>query len=409
MSWSVLFIWMAVCLALEGFFAGSELALVSADKLKLAHRAAGGHYGAKTALSLARRPEWLFSTTLFGQNLFIVANSTLVTFFIFDRFGTQFELFGLLLSPIVLIFGEAVPKSLFQRWADFMAPLVAPVVYVFSYVFLPVVWPFSRLTRWLMGGVQGSLMSGHEVTRDSLEFLLKESEAPRELSPVFKKSLLKILAFAKKEAHEVMTPLIEVFSLRDTTTVAEAVDICREEGYSSFPVFQKRAYNIVGVLDYQDLLFAEKDQAPATSLMKTPLYVPPQMGVPDLFKVFQERGKKFAVVVDEFGGAVGIVTVEDIVEAVLGQIQDEYDEESLNWKQVGPSQYLFEGRVTVEEINERLRWSLPKGNYETLAGFLLTQFRKFPATGEVFHFGNLTFLIKTATERSIDEVLVEIE
>lgn len=409
MTWLALISWTFGFLALEGFFAGSELALVSADKLKLAHRAAQGHRGARIALTLARRPEWLFSTTLLGQNLFIVANSTLVTFFIFDRFGMEYELFGLLLSPLVLIFGEAVPKSLFQQWADRLTPLVAPIVYIFSYVFLPVVWPLSRLTLWLMGGVQGSLTKGHEVTRDSLELLLKESEAPRELSPVFKKSLLKILAFAKKETHEIMTPLIEVFSLRDTTTVAEAIDICREEGYSSFPVFQKRAYNIIGVIDYFALLFAKDHKALVTSLIVSPLYVPPQMGVQELFRVFQERQRKFAVVVDEFGGAVGIVTMEDIMEAVLGQIQDEYDEERLHWKQIGTSQYLFEGRVTVEEINERLRWNLPKGNYETLAGFLLTEFRRFPHTGEVFHFGNLTFLIKTATERSIDEILVEIE
>jgi CBS domain containing-hemolysin-like protein len=290
-----------------------------------------------------------------------------------------------------------------------VTPLVAPVVYAFSFVFWPVVWPLSRLTLWLLGGVQGSLMHGHEVTRDSLEFLLKESEAPRELSPVFKKSLLKILTFAKKETHEIMTPLIEVFSLRESTPVADAVEICREEGYSSFPVFQKRAYNIVGVLNFQSLLFAKDDHAPVTALMEPPLYVPPQMGVQDLFRLFQQRNTKFAVVVDEFGGAVGVVTLEDIVEAVLGQIQDEYDEERLHGKQVGPSQYLFEGRIPVDEINERFRWSLPKGNYETLAGFLLTQFRKFPQTGDVLHFGNLTFLVKTATERSIDQVLVEIE
>ncbi len=409
MSWTALIFWTAVCLALEGFFAGSELALVSADKLKLAHRAAKGHKGAQVALSLARRPAWLFSTTLLGQNLFIVANSTLITFFIFDRFGMDYELFGLLLSPLVLIFGEAVPKSLFQQWADRVTPLVAPVIYGFSFVFWPVVWPLSRLTLWLLGGVQGSLMHGHEVTRDSLELLLKESDAPRELSPVFKKSLLKILDFAKKETHEIMTPLIEVFSLRDLTTVGEAVEICREEGYSSFPVFQKRAYNIIGVLSFQSLLFAKDDRAPVTSLMETPVYIPPQMGVQDLFRIFQEKNRKFAVVIDEFGGAVGIVTLEDIVEAVLGQIQDEYDDERLHGKQVGASQYLFEGRIPVDEINERFRWSLPKGNYETLAGFLLTQFKRFPQTGDVFHFGNLTFLIKTATDRSIDEVLVEIE
>ncbi len=409
MSWTTLLISTTVCLILEAFFSGSELAIVSADKMKLAHRAARGNRGARMALALAHRPEWFFSTTLLGQNLFIVANSILITFFIFDLFGNRYEFFGLLLSPVVLIFGEAVPKSLFQQWADRLAPLVAPVVLLFSYVFSPVVWPLSKLTMLLMGGVRGSLLSGHEVTRDSLELLLRESEAPRELAPVFKRSLLKILSFANKETHEIMTPLIEVFSLRDSTPVEEAIAICREEGYSWLPIFHKRAYNLIGVVTFFDLLFARNHEAPVSALMHPPLYVPPQMPVKELFLLFRDSPKGFAVVVDEFGGASGIVTLEDIVEEVVGEIEDEYDETLVTWRQVGPSQYLFQGRVRVDEINEKLRWGLPKGNYETIAGFVLKELGKFPQSGDVLHFGNLTFLVKTATPRSIEEILVEEE
>jgi len=141
MTWHTLVLWTSICLVLEAFFSGSELAIVSADKLKLAHRAAQGHRGAKAALALAHRPEWFFSTTLLGQSLFIVANSILVTFFIFDHFGVRYEFFGLLLSPVILIFGEAVPKSLFQQWADRLTPIVSPVVILVSYLFFPVVWP----------------------------------------------------------------------------------------------------------------------------------------------------------------------------------------------------------------------------------------------------------------------------
>jgi CBS domain containing-hemolysin-like protein len=409
MTWTSLIFWTTFCLVMEAFFSGSELALVSADKLKLNHRAARGHPGAKIAIGLAHRPEWFFSTTLLGQNLFIVANSILITFFIFKTFGREYELFGLLLSPLILIFGEAVPKSLFQQWADRLAPLVAPVVLIFSYLCFPAVWLLSQLTLLLMGGVKGSLLTGHEVTRESLELLLRESEVPRELSPVFKKNLVKILSFAKKETHEVMTPLAEVFSLRETASIEETIEVLGEEGYSSVPVFQRRAHNIIGVVTFFDLLFAKDLKATVSVLMEPPLYVPPQMGVKDLFLTFRNERKNFAVVVDEYGGAIGIVTLEDIVEEVLGEIQDEYDEERVTWKPMGPSRFLLEGRVTVDEINEKLRWGLPKGDYETLAGFLLTQFGRFPKSGEVFHYGNLTFLIKTATPRSIDEVLVELE
>lgn len=409
MSWTTLLFWTFFCLALEAFFSGSELAVVSADKLKLTHKAARGDRGAKLALALARKPDWFFSATLLGQNLFIVANSVLITFFIFDRYGMEYEFFGLLLSPLVLIFGEAVPKSLFQQWADRLAPIVSPVVLLFSYVFFPVVWPLSKLTMLLLGGVRGSLLQGHEVTRESLELLLRESEIPRELSPVFKKSLLKILAFAKKDTHEVMTPLVEVFSLRDTTTVEEAIVLCQEEGYSAVPVFQKRAYNIVGVVNFFHLLLARDLKAPVSQLMEPPLYVSRQMGVKDLFLLLRDRQKNFTVVVDEYGAAVGIVTLEDILEEVVGEIQDEFDEENVAWKMVGPSRYLFQGRVAIDEINEKLRWGLPKDNYETLSGFLLSQFRRIPQSGEVLHYGNLTFLVKTVTPRSVDEILVELE
>ncbi len=409
MSWGALIFWTSVCLALEGFFSGSELALVSADKLKLAHRATRGDRGAKMAMTLAHRPEWFFTATLLGQNLFIVANSILITFFIVDVFGMKYEFFGLLLSPLILIFGEAVPKSLFQQWADRLAPLVSPIVLIFSYLFFPVVWPLSKLTLLLMGGVKGSLLTGHEVTRESLELLLSESEVPRELSPVFKQSLLKILGFAKKATHEIMTPLIEVFSLRDSTSVREAIATCREEGYSSVPIFQKRAYNIVGVVAFFGLLFVKDLKAPLSESMEPPLYVPPHMGVKDLFLLFRDRQKNFAVVVDEYGVAMGVVTLEDILEEVVGEIQDEYDEEKVTWKKIGGSRFQFSGRVKIDEINEKLLWNLPKGSSETLNGFLLAQFGHIPQSGEVLHFGNLTFLIKTATPRSIEEVLVEVD
>lgn len=408
MTWTSLIGWTALFLVLEGFFSGSELAIVSADKLKLTHRAAQGNRGAKIALALARRPEWFFSTTLLGQGLFIVANSVLVTFFIFDHYGVRYEFFGLLLSPLILIFGEAVPKSLFQQWADRLTPYVAPVVFAFSYLFSPVVWPLSKLTLLLMGGVKGSLLTGHEVSRESLELLLRESEAPRELAPVFKKSLLKTLVFTTKTVREIMTPLSEVFSLSETSDIGEAIAVSREEGYSYVPVFKRRAYHIVGVVKFFDLLFAKDLASPVGSLMKEPFYVPAAMPAKDLFLSFRERKIDFAVVVDEYGGSAGVVTLEDILEEIVGEIEDEYDVSRVSWKRVGPSQFLLEGRMTIDAANEKLHLGLPKGRYETVAGFVLSQLGHFPKSGDVVHFGHLTILVKTVTARTVDEILVEI-
>jgi CBS domain containing-hemolysin-like protein len=230
----------------------------------------------------------------------------------------------------------------------------------------------------------------------------------RDVSSVFKKSLVKTLAFAKKDTHELMTPLVQVFSLRDTTTVAEAIALCREEGYSSIPVFQKRGFNIVGLVTYHDLMMAKDLTASLMQIMHPVAYVAEEMGVKDLFSFLRELKKSFAVVVDEYGSAVGVVTLEDIIEEILGEIEDEYDEVRSGWKMTAPNQYLFNGRVKIDDINERLRWRLPKENYETLAGFLLVQFGHIPKSGEILHYGSLTFLVKSATPRTLDEILVEI-
>ncbi len=326
MTWLGLIFWTTFCLVMEAFFSGSELAIVSADKLKLTHGALKGERGAKMALALAHKPELFFSATLLGQQLFIVANSIFVTFFIFDHYGVEYEFFGLLLSPLILIFGEAVPKNLAQQWADHVAPLVAPVILITSYIFFPLVWPLSKITQLLLGNIEARPV-GHEVTRESLELLLSESEIHRNISPVFKKSILKILAFARKQTHEVMTPLAAVVSLPDNTSLQEAVALCHQEGYSIVPVFHKKSNNMVGVVTYSHLLMAKNLQAPVSSLMVPPLYVSREMGVKHLFLLLREKRYDFAVVVNEQGGAVGVVTFEDIVEELVGEIQDEFDEE----------------------------------------------------------------------------------
>ncbi len=206
-----------------------------------------------------------------------------------------------------------------------------------------------------------------------------------------------------------MTPLVEVFSLREDTTVEEALRLLSAERYTHLPVYQRRAYNIGGVVHFFDLLFARDMKIPLSQLMTMPLYVSELMGIKELFLLFRSERKGFAVVVDEFGGACGIITLEDILEEVVGEIHDEYDVVEKFWKPVSPSQSLFDGRALIDEINETFHWQLPKYQYDTLAGFLIDHFGKIPEAGEILHYGQLTFLIKKATPRTVEEVLVEIE
>ncbi len=409
-EWIRLGLWTLGCLLIEGFFSGSEMALVSSDKLRLSHLAAQGDRGAKLALNMASRPDWFFSTTLLGQNLFIVANTVVVTFFIIDHLGPQYEFLALFLSPLILIFGEAVPKSICQQSANRLVTRTTPVVVFFSYVFYPVIWILSKLTLLLLGGMKGGGAQAEKITPELLEFLVHDSvEVPQSLSLPLKNTLLRILNFSRLEVGEIMTPIVDVFSLREQATLREAIAGCLEEPYTTVPVFQKRAHNITGVLKLTELIRRHDLNLSVASLMKPALYVPREMVVKDLFYIFRDEKKNFAVVIDEYGGAVGIVTLEDILEEIVGEIEDEYDEKRISWVEVDAQHYLLEGRVSIDEINEKLRWGLPKDGYTTLTGFLLAQQKKFPRQGEEVRFGNLTFRIEAATARTIDQVLVQVD
>jgi len=397
----------AICLVMEAVFSGAELALVTCDKLRLSHRAARGEKGARIALQLVRRPEWFFSTTLLGQNLFIVGNSVLVTFFIFKYLGTEYEALGLLLAPVILIFGEALPKSIFQRGADRLGPRVAPFILFFSYLCFPVVWALSRFTLLLMGGVRGAVPSGPRVSRETLELFVKEAQRSEALSENFRRMLLRILSFSQQRTREVMTPLVEVVSLRESSTIRETLQMLGEERHTYLPIYQRRSSNIVGVVSVFDLLFNPRLDAPVGEVMTPPLYVSELMGVKELFLLLRKEQRPFAVVVDEYGGAQGVVTMEDILEEIVGEIEDEYDIREANWTRLETGRYLFRGRTAVDEINETFHWEIPKGNYETLAGFLVDRLGHIPREGEELKFGDLTFRVKAATPRSVGEVWVE--
>ncbi len=320
----------ALFLLFEGFFSGSELALVSADKLVLLQKSSRGDRGARSALSLTRRPEWFFGTTLLGQNLCVVANSILTASFIASRWGSVYAGFGLLLSPLILIFGEAVPKSLFQNAANRLAPQVAPILVIFSYIIYPVVWVLSRLTRWLIGGLQSPESAPNtepdteRVTRESLEALIQESELSERLTPPFRGVLLNILTLHRKQAKNIMTPIAEVFSLSAQTTVEMAVTLCQQEGFSCVPVYQDDPRHLVGVIDFYHLLRAKDPGVPISSLMEPPLRILPSSAVRDLYLI--EWRRRCAVVADASGFAQGIVTMEDLIEEVVGEIEDEYDQ-----------------------------------------------------------------------------------
>lgn len=404
MSIGLLIFILIVCILVEGFFSGSEMAIVNAEKYRLAIRTDAGSKLARAALHMVKHPARFFSTTLVGTNLCTVTGSVVTTFFIISRYGESYAPLAILFWPFTLIFGEMVPKSIYQYYADRLVLKVAPALFVISWVLSPIIIPLSKLTDLLLGGVKRRLGSEPLLTREELETMIEMGvDTSTDVMPMERTLISRIFDLADKKVVNIMTPLVDIVAIPIDATREEAASVMEQSGYSRVPVFQGRVFNIVGILVGTDLLFAD-EEIPVNALVKPAYYIPEDMPLDELLLTTKRKGQPLAVVVDEFGGATGIVSSEDLLEEIVGEIRDEHDIISQLYYRVGHHHYIVSGRLEIEQANERLKLGIPQGDYETIAGFLLKNVERIPKVGESIIAGNYLYTIRRANERAILEV-----
>jgi putative hemolysin len=402
-----LIILVGLFLVLEGFLSGSEIAIVAADRKKLSRLAASGSRTASLASRILNEPSWFLSTTLVGSNLAEVTNAALVTSIFISLYGAVGDLYAfLLLTPLILVFGEIFPKALFQQRADRWILKIAPVIWAISVLLHPLVWFMSRTTEAISRLLKQEGAARPIVTREELQLLLREEGGRGDINPLEREIIRRIFRFSTTKVKEAMIPLIDVVALEETATVKEAVESVRREDYSRYPVYRERVDNIVGLLYSFDLLYAESEGQPIKAFIRPISYFPETKPVDELLLEMQRNQETLAAVVDEYGGAVGIVTVEDILEEVVGEIDDEYDIQESLFRRLGPRKFWVNARMEIDHLNEILKLGLPKGDYETLGGFILEQLGRVPLSGEVFRYKKMLFEVLKADERSVREVLV---
>jgi len=402
---------MLICLLMEAFFSGSEIGVVSSDRVKLRHDAAKGSRGAKLALDMLNKPEWLLSTTLVGTNISVVTNTTMATALMIQLFGEGSSwLAVLLVAPLIWVFGEIVPKSVFQQRADAITPKVIFLLKFCSYLFFPILIVFSVLTR-LIAKMLGDKTHEHNpfTLREEIFALMQmSSDDGGDIDPKEKGMIRRLFDFEETSARNVMMPLIDVVGIEQGATCGEAMHLAREMAHKRMPVYAQRVDRIVGVLDALELLGVESDE-PITSFIHPVDYVPGSKSIQALLMDMQRDRQLLSVVVDEFGGAEGIVTVEDIIEEIVEDIADEYDtqETPTQWvRKLDDQDYLVSARIDPDSLAEELGIKLPEGQYSSLAGFLLERVRDAPVAGAVINYKKLTFIIQRGSARAIEEVRV---
>jgi len=398
-----------VCLLLEGFFSGSEIGVVSADQMKLRHDAAKGSKGAKLALDMLQRPEWLLATTLVGTNISVVTNTTMVTALMIHLFGEQGSWLAVVFAaPVIWIFGEIVPKSVFQQRADQLTPYVIFALRFFAYLFYPILLVFTLITRVLAKIAGGGERNPFTLREEIMTMLQLPAAESGDIAPGENEMIRRTFNFSETRVQDAMSPLIDVTVIDKRATCGEARRLAAEAGHIRLPVYEERVDRVTGMLYVLDLL-GEADERPILDFVRDAHYVPASMSIRDLLLRLRNDREVVAVVVDEFGAAEGIATVEDIVEQVVEDLRDEYDapeEADHLFRRLDECDYLASGRTELAQLAEALGVVLPLGHYSTLAGFILYKTGSIPPEGTQIEDGRYVLTVHRRSARAIEEVRI---
>ena len=401
---------MILCLVAEGFFSGSEIGTVSADRMRLRHDAAKGSGGARLALKMLKTPEWLLSTTLVGTNIAVVTNTTLGTALMIQLFGESMSwLAVVLVAPLIWVFGEIVPKSIFQQRANEITPKAIYLLRFFSFLFSPILVFFSVLTRLITRVLGGGKEEANPFTmREEIQTMMDMSPVGGDIRPMEQSMIRRMFEFGEKTAGDIMIPLIDMVAIERSATSGEASKLAEQKMHKLFPVYEKRIDKVVGVINTLELVANPADESIEKIIQKV-TYVPSSKSIKSLLMQMRTQHDAMAVVVDEFGGAEGIVTIEDIMEEVVEELEHEYrsTEEAAEWvRKLGEQEYLVSARVDLKDLWDKVGIELPPGKYTTLAGFLLELGGEVPVEGTEIEFKGTTFEIQKATPLAIQEVRI---
>jgi putative hemolysin len=406
-------------LLLKGFFSGSEIALVNADKIKLRHKAKQGYGGSKLALKLFQTPDVLLSTTLVGTNMSTIVLTTVATLATIHLFGDNGELISFVVfTPLLLILGEIVPKSIYQQKSETLTPIIIYPLRWASFVFYPVIFVFSRIARFgarLVGsGVSEQTLF---ITREQLRTLVEMAEQAAAMSAFDRGRIRRVIRFADTTVGEAMIPIAEVTAISRRQSTRAGIDLVRKHGFNRLPVYENSSSNIIGIatLSTWDLMDRELPDRALETLIQPALYVSAMQTIDQLLPVLRRRADHMAIVVDEFGSAIGMITMEDIVEEVVGEIDVGYNFEQYLPKHkrifelVGDDVYVMDSRLPISEANEVLGINLPTTEFHTIGGLVLARLRHIPVEGEFVVETGYRFTVEKATERAIVKLRVEPE
>ncbi len=396
------FLVLILLIILSGFFAGSEMAYVAASRIKIEVRARKKELTAKNAYFFANNPQEFFSVILLGNNIVNISFASISTIILTDAFRLD-EFSILLISTFfILIFGELIPKYLSRELADRVILISSIPIRILYFV----LYPFIKITSSFSSFLTQSSSTREEnikylFSKEDIESLVKESHAAGKVNKSESDIISKVFALSEQRVYEAMRPRTDITGIEIGQNIEDMLNIFIESGYSKLPVYEDNLDNIKGVVYAYDIF---KNPKNIENVLREVIFVPETKKSFEMLNEFLNKHVSIAVVIDEFGGTAGIVTMEDIIEELFGEIEDEYDVEEDICKKIGPNEYLISGKVEIDYINEKFNLEIPLGDYETVGGYISYNLGRIPVQGENISINNFNILIARSSQNKIDMI-----
>ena len=420
-----------VLILVNAFFAMSELAIISLNDNKIEKMAEDGNKKAKKIVKLTENSSKFLSMIQIGVTLagFLTSASASTTFaeMLTVRVmrawpmlpaniinGVSVVAITIVTSYFSLVLGELVPKKIAMQASEKISFRIVGILLFFSQLFSPLVKVLAVSTNGVVRLLGFNPHADEEtVTEEEIRMMVDVGGEKGVIEDVQKEMINNIFEFDDLDAGDTMTHRTDMVAVEVNDPLQEVIDASVENGYSRIPVYEDDPDNIIGIVYIKDLLEYVGKKLPDKTLrdiMRKPLYVPESKVCGDLFKEMTEKRTQMAVVVDEYGGTAGIVTLEDIIEAIVGNIQDEYDDEDEEISKIDETTFTIDGVTNLEEVEELTGVEIPEGSYDTLAGFIIKNLGFLPQEGEIYEviYENLKFTVLEVDERRIEKVRVEI-
>lgn len=417
---------------LNGFFVAAEFAIVKVRASQIEIKAKTGHRIARIAKHITQHLDGYLAATQLGitlaslglgwvgeevmehilSNLLLTLGAAPETIASFSATAAPIIAFTLI-TIMHIVFGELAPKSFaIQRPINTTLGVALPL-HVFYLVFRPFIWALNGFANFILKifGIQSA--AGHEAHHSSeeLQLLLEQGKESGALDTNEHELIKNVFDFNERVVKNIMVPRTKISGIEQDTPTQEILDYVIKEGYSRIPVFEDTMDKIVGIIHAKDILpiLANKEELVLKDLIRKPYFIPETKKINDLMSEFQQKRIQIAIVLDEFGGTAGMVTLEDIVEELVGEIQDEYDEEKPIVEKVSDTEFIVNAAASVYDVNEYLPHDLPEdGDYDTMSGLVSDLFGKIPEVGEHAEFNGYNFTILKKTEQNIESLKLEL-